>query len=94
MSAVRVLPVAVILGLLFAFFNVVLARETELDTAQSDNPRCNYTDPMEFFQDAHDYGWNITEVVTECQNLCILSYGTGNPDLDGIGVSRTHTMSQ
>lgn len=87
MSVVRVLSAPVVLGLMLVFLGVALAQDTDLEAAQSDNPRCNYTDPMEFFHDAHDNGWNITEVVADCQNLCILSYGIGNPDLDGIGVT-------
>lgn len=30
---------------------------------------------------------NITQLVQSCPNVCSLAWGTGNPDLSGIGVS-------
>ncbi len=30
---------------------------------------------------------NLTELMSSCQNACNLLFGSGNPDLAGIGVS-------
>ncbi|KAM0253656.1 hypothetical protein ACHAQJ_007168 [Trichoderma viride] len=47
---------------------------------------CNFTSIQEFFDDATENGLNITTQIEDCPNLCILTFGTGNPDLSGIGV--------
>lgn len=41
----------------------------------------------DFFDYTKKNGLNITLEVQNCQNLCLLTYGVGNPDLSGIGVS-------
>lgn len=47
---------------------------------------CSFTDMQSFFNYAHQNNLNITREVQGCQNLCILTFGVGNPDLSGIGV--------
>ena len=45
---------------------------------------------QDFFGYAESNQLNITAEMEKCQNPCILSYGTGNPDLSGIGVGAFH----
>jgi hypothetical protein len=54
---------------------------------------CNFTSLQDFFAHAHSQGLNITIQVQYCQSLCVLSYGFGNPDLSGIGVSLTFALA-
>lgn len=35
-------------------------------------------------------GYNISVLVETCPGVCELVYGSGNPDISGIGVSRGH----
>jgi hypothetical protein len=51
------------------------------------NRTCDFDTIDDFFSHANKNGLNITVEVQHCQNLCLLTYGTGNPDLSGIGVS-------
>jgi hypothetical protein len=51
------------------------------------NRTCDFDKIDDFFKYANRNGLNITVEVQHCQNLCLLTYGTGNPDLSGIGVS-------
>jgi hypothetical protein len=61
---------------------------TPLATALADGNRtCDFDKIDDFFSYANKNGLNITVEVQHCQNLCLLTYGTGNPDLSGIGVS-------
>lgn len=48
---------------------------------------CEFDTMDDFFHYANKNGLNITVEVQNCQNLCLLTYGVGNPDLSGIGVS-------
>lgn len=48
---------------------------------------CNFTTIEAFFDNATENGLNITAEIEQCPNLCLLTFGTGNPDLSGIGVS-------
>jgi hypothetical protein len=48
---------------------------------------CDFKTINDFFDYANNNGLNITAEVQKCQNLCLLTYGVGNPDLSGIGVS-------
>lgn len=48
---------------------------------------CDFDTMNEFFDYTKRNGLNITVEVQNCQNLCLLTYGVGNPDLSGIGVS-------
>ncbi|KAF7136980.1 hypothetical protein CNMCM5793_006731 [Aspergillus hiratsukae] len=47
----------------------------------------------DFFNYATKNGLNITTEVQNCQNLCLLTYGVGNPDLSGIGLIDRHFLS-
>jgi hypothetical protein len=47
---------------------------------------CNFTDIQDFFDQTIQNGGNITQQIELCPNLCILTFGAGNPDLSGIGV--------
>ncbi|KAL4747400.1 hypothetical protein BDW72DRAFT_206490 [Aspergillus terricola var. indicus] len=51
--------------------------------------RCDFDSINDFFSYATENGLNITVEVQNCQNLCLLTYGTGNPDLSGIGTALT-----
>ncbi|KAF4175171.1 hypothetical protein CNMCM8694_007396 [Aspergillus lentulus] len=54
-------------------------------TSIEENGRtCNFGTINDFFDYANKNGLNITEEVQNCQNLCLLTYGVGNPDLSGI----------
>lgn len=48
---------------------------------------CDFNTMNDFFDYTKRNGLNITVEVQNCQNLCLLTYGVGNPDLSGIGVS-------
>lgn len=58
-----------------------------IGTADTNNHKCDFEDMQDFFDHATRDGLNITVEVQNCQNLCLLTYGVGNPDLSGIGVS-------
>jgi hypothetical protein len=49
--------------------------------------KCDFEEMQDFFDYATERQLNITVEVQNCQNLCLLTYGVGNPDLSGIGVS-------
>lgn len=53
----------------------------------AEHQECDFDSIQEFFEYAYKENLNITAEVQSCQNLCLLTYGTGNPDLSGIGVS-------
>lgn len=65
--------------------NVTSATQIEAFTLEGDR-NCDFSTMDEFFSHAHQNGLNITVEVQNCQNLCLLTYGVGNPDLSGIGV--------
>ncbi|KAJ0421423.1 hypothetical protein BJY00DRAFT_282246 [Aspergillus carlsbadensis] len=56
------------------------------------NRTCDFDKIDDFFKYANDNGLNITVEVQHCQNLCLLTYGTGNPDLSGIGMMSAYTL--
>jgi hypothetical protein len=58
-----------------------------------DGRHCDFTKMEDFFHHAHKNNLNITLEVQKCQNLCLLTYGVGNPDLSGIGVSSQYIFS-
>lgn len=79
-----------------AFLAHVVAETTAtLTTLPPALPTSNNTDPCAFTDrtslldrvesDWQDY--NISMLVTVCTQVCPLIYGTGNPDISGIGVS-------
>lgn len=47
---------------------------------------CDFDSIEKFFDFAYRENLNITAEVQSCQNLCLMTYGNGNPDLSGIGV--------
>ncbi|CEL10098.1 hypothetical protein ASPCAL13225 [Aspergillus calidoustus] len=66
---------------------------TPLATALADGNRtCDFDKIDDFFSYANKNGLNITVEVQHCQNLCLLTYGTGNPDLSGIGMMVAYTL--
>jgi hypothetical protein len=61
---------------------------TPTGTPVAENGRkCDFNTMNDFFDYTKKNGLNITLEVQNCQNLCLLTYGVGNPDLSGIGVS-------
>ncbi|EAW25583.1 uncharacterized protein NFIA_044020 [Aspergillus fischeri NRRL 181] len=62
---------------------------TSTGTSIGENRTCNFGTINEFFDYANKNGLNITVEVQNCQNLCLLTYGVGNPDLSGIGTGLT-----
>ncbi|KAL2855700.1 hypothetical protein BJX68DRAFT_231063 [Aspergillus pseudodeflectus] len=66
---------------------------TPLATGLADGNRtCDFDKIDDFFSYANKNGLNITVEVQHCQNLCLLTYGTGNPDLSGIGMMVAYTL--
>ncbi|KAF6843605.1 hypothetical protein CMUS01_01932 [Colletotrichum musicola] len=90
----------VLLGLHVA----VLAAESSTDSSKlvlpptdptSQNPDpCAYTNYWEaaerLGQSANDAAAMSDHLVQQCRNVCILLYGSGNPDITGIGVLTSH----
>jgi hypothetical protein len=68
--------------------------ESSASTAphEANSYNCDFETMEDFFNYATKEGLNITTEVQNCQNLCLLTYGAGNPDLSGIGVSVVHTL--
>lgn len=56
-------------------------------TVTENERTCDFNTMNDFFDYTKRNGLNITVEVQNCQNLCLLTYGVGNPDLSGIGVS-------
>lgn len=55
-------------------------------------PCSNFTDRNNFIHWANTTHFNVTRVVEDCQSICTLFYGTGNPDISGIGVMISYYM--
>ncbi|EHK17822.1 uncharacterized protein TRIVIDRAFT_136014, partial [Trichoderma virens Gv29-8] len=53
---------------------------------------CNFTSIEAFFNYSTEHGLNITAEIEQCPNLCILTFGTGNPDLSGIGMMYAYSF--
>ncbi|KAJ5501862.1 hypothetical protein N7463_004736 [Penicillium fimorum] len=53
---------------------------------------CDFDTMDDFFDHASKNGLNVTEEVQKCQNLCLLTYGVGNPDLSGIGMMYAYSI--
>jgi hypothetical protein len=47
---------------------------------------CPFSNINDVLTEAETGGLNITQIVQSCPNVCSLAWGTGNPDLSGIGV--------
>ncbi|KAJ5193878.1 hypothetical protein N7491_001209 [Penicillium cf. griseofulvum] len=71
--------------------NVTSATPTGTSTVD-DGRHCDFTKMEDFFHHANKNGLNITVEVQKCQNLCLLTYGVGNPDLSGIGMMYAYTI--
>jgi hypothetical protein len=73
----------------------IVTSPTPTTTSVAENEgTCDFETINDFFNYAGKNGLNITAEVQKCQNLCQLTYGVGNPDLSGIGVSsRTNELS-
>ncbi|KAL4861647.1 hypothetical protein BDV12DRAFT_190943 [Aspergillus spectabilis] len=54
--------------------------------------RCDFDNMNDFFDHANRNSLNITVEVQNCQNLCLLTYGVGNPDLSGIGMMYAYSI--
>ncbi|KAL4886209.1 hypothetical protein BJY04DRAFT_213741 [Aspergillus karnatakaensis] len=66
--------------------------ENDPDTSTASERNCTFKTIDDFFDHANSNGLNITAEVQNCQNLCVLTYGTGNPDLSGIGMMYAYTI--
>ncbi|KAJ5963199.1 uncharacterized protein N7479_003075 [Penicillium vulpinum] len=53
---------------------------------------CEFDTMSDFFDYTNRNGLNITVEVQNCQNLCLLTYGVGNPDLSGIGMMYAYSI--
>ena len=47
---------------------------------------CNFTSRLDLLPFERDPNANLESLVAGCYDVCLLVYGTGNPDLAGIGV--------
>ncbi|KAL4862624.1 hypothetical protein BDV12DRAFT_207109 [Aspergillus spectabilis] len=66
---------------------------TPTGTSVGDSERtCDFNTMNDFFDYANKNGLNITVEVQNCQNLCLLTYGVGNPDLSGIGMMYAYSI--
>jgi len=79
--------------------STTLQTSTPTDSAANvSSHKCNFDSMQNFFDYSAERGLDITIEVQNCQNLCLLVYGVGNPDLSGIGVSvfvrRSHRMNR
>ncbi|KAL4976257.1 hypothetical protein BDW66DRAFT_159816 [Aspergillus desertorum] len=59
---------------------------------RKDDRKCDFDSINDFFDYATKNGLNITVEVQNCQNLCLLTYGVGNPDLSGIGMMYAYSI--
>ncbi|OJJ08463.1 hypothetical protein ASPVEDRAFT_66429 [Aspergillus versicolor CBS 583.65] len=71
--------------------SVTSATPTETLVLEGDR-NCDFNTMDDFFKYAHNNGLNITVEVQNCQNLCLLTYGVGNPDLSGIGMMYAYSI--
>ncbi|CAP80272.1 Pc12g06450 [Penicillium rubens Wisconsin 54-1255] len=66
---------------------------TPTGTPVAENGRkCDFNTMNDFFDYTKKNGLNITLEVQNCQNLCLLTYGVGNPDLSGIGMMYAYSI--
>jgi hypothetical protein len=52
----------------------------------SANISCNFKDRAELVDRTFKEHLNASVLVNDCEEVCILAYGTGNPDISGVGV--------
>jgi hypothetical protein len=51
---------------------------------------CNFSSRLELLPFERDSKANLTSLVMDCSDVCLLIYGSGNPDLAGIGVRESN----
>ena len=51
---------------------------------------CGFTSPKDFLLFANNRSTVITQTITDCPQICNVFYGTGNPDIMGVGVRHPH----
>ncbi|KAL4996471.1 hypothetical protein BDV10DRAFT_187124 [Aspergillus recurvatus] len=72
--------------------NVAAAEPTTATPSAADGRKCDFDSINDFFDYATKNELNITVEVQNCQNLCLLTYGVGNPDLSGIGMMYAYSI--
>jgi hypothetical protein len=65
---------------------ISLRHERESVRRNVTGQECDFESIQDFFEYAYEQKLNITAEVQNCQSLCLMTYGKGNPDLSGIGV--------
>lgn len=78
--------------------STVLTPAPAAETSEAEEP-CQFSDVQQLVdhlntfstkaQDSNPQRDRINILVQECNNICVLVYGIGNPDLSGIGVRQT-----
>ncbi|TFK67424.1 hypothetical protein BDN72DRAFT_859158 [Pluteus cervinus] len=53
---------------------------------------CGFSSLNDVLNQAATHDTNITELVQSCQSICNLVWGTGNPDLSGIGANISYIL--
>ncbi|KAG9233399.1 hypothetical protein BJ875DRAFT_45376 [Amylocarpus encephaloides] len=53
---------------------------------------CDFSSLNQMLANATATGANVTDIVKRCENVCSLAWGTGNPDLSGIGVNISYIL--
>ncbi|KAL6232347.1 hypothetical protein BDW75DRAFT_217918 [Aspergillus navahoensis] len=72
--------------------SVAPAEPTTATSSAVDGRKCDFNSINDFFDYATKNRLNITVEVQNCQNLCLLTYGVGNPDLSGIGMMYAYSI--
>ncbi|KAL2815419.1 hypothetical protein BDW59DRAFT_176170 [Aspergillus cavernicola] len=72
--------------------SVTTATPTTGTSIVEDDRNCDFDTMDDFFDYATKNGLNITVEIQNCQNLCLLTYGVGNPDLSGIGMMYAYSI--
>ncbi|KAJ5600169.1 hypothetical protein N7450_001236 [Penicillium hetheringtonii] len=73
------------------FSSVTSATPTGTSVVENEGT-CSFNTMNDFFDYANKNDLNITVEVQNCQNLCLLTYGVGNPDLSGIGMMYAYSI--
>lgn len=55
---------------------------------------CNFTSRLDLLPIERDPNADLKSFITGCDEVCLLVYGTGNPDLAGIGVRDLRLLNQ
>ncbi|KAL4907804.1 hypothetical protein BDW74DRAFT_148100 [Aspergillus multicolor] len=72
--------------------SVSLSLPSTTASSTGNSSRCDFRSIDDFFDFATNNKLNITVEVQNCQNLCLLTYGVGNPDLSGIGMMYAYSI--